>query len=62
MQGKLPEEWEEPQKWRFRCPVGHSTIRPTPSREGAWCYSCNESYGVEQLRDLTTETQDPPTV
>jgi hypothetical protein len=62
MQGTLPEDWSEPQKWRYRCPVGHAHILPSDSRESAYCPTCNESYCVEQLRDLTTETRDPPTV
>lgn len=35
---------------------------PTPSRESAWCYTCNESYPVEQIRDLMTGLSDSPRV
>mgnify|MGYP000016932707 CR=1 FL=1 len=62
MQGKLPEDWSRPQRWRYRCPLGHAHIHPSDSRESAYCTPCNRSYSVEEIRDLTTETEQPPTV
>lgn len=60
MQGTLPDEWSQPQRWRYRCPVGHAHIHPTDGGESAYCTPCNRSYPVEQIRDLTTERSDPP--
>lgn len=60
MQGQLPEDWTLPQKWRFRCPVGHAHIHLNDSHDAAYCTPCDRSYDVEQLRDLMNETQDAP--
>lgn len=49
---QLPEEWEPPGRWRYRCPAGHAHIHPSESRESAYCTACNESYDAEQIRDL----------
>lgn len=62
MQGTLSDNWEAPRRWRYRCPNGHAQITPTSWRESAYCQSCNQSYGVEQIQDLATENLDPSTV
>lgn len=59
MEGELPEDWSEPQKWRYRCPEGHAHIHPSDSRQSAYCTVCNQSFSVEELRDLTTEHREP---
>lgn len=55
MVDQLPEEWDAPGRWRFRCPVGHAHIHPTESRQSAYCTACNESYDAEAIRDLSEE-------
>ncbi len=60
MEGKLPENWSKPQRWRFRCPLGHAHIHPSGDRESAYCTPCNESYPVEQLQDLSGQDREPP--
>lgn len=58
---RLPKEWSTPDRWRFRCPVGHAHIHPTENRESAYCTACNESYRAGVIRDVSAEKRTAET-
>lgn len=42
---KLAEEY------RMACPRGHTRLRPARTTATAYCRTCGQSYGFEELRD-----------
>jgi hypothetical protein len=49
--------FETSERWRYRCPRGHTAWRPLPS--GFYCDSCRRHYeghaSFDRLHDVTTD-------